>query len=227
MDKSELLARYEARGDEADFVEAKRLYEAELRRSPHDPKLHNDYGYLLECHGRHALRAATEAYRRAIELDPEWAKPRLQLISAAAALREPEEAIELYEARLAALPDDLAARRYLSTAYVVAQRFAEAEAVARDGLRIEPNDARLANLLGEALAGEGRLDDALEAWRRGYELDPETLEGRYGSAVALERAGRTEDALGEWRFIKSWTEARSYALDAEWPAREIARLMER
>jgi hypothetical protein len=30
----------------------------------------NDYGYLLECHGRRELRRALELYERAIDLDP-------------------------------------------------------------------------------------------------------------------------------------------------------------
>jgi tetratricopeptide (TPR) repeat protein len=70
----ELLERYEATGDEAAFVEATRLYEQALAKAP-DPLLFRDYGYLLECHGRRALRRATEQYERAIELDPGADKP--------------------------------------------------------------------------------------------------------------------------------------------------------
>lgn len=184
----------------------------------------NDYGDLLECHGRRAIHAAADAYRRAIELDPDWAKPRFQLISAGAALGEPEEAIRQYVDRVDNAPGDPASYRYLASAYLLAKRFAEAERVAHDGLAVAPDDAQLTNLLGEAFAGEGRTDEALEHWRRGYALDPEALDGRYGSAFLLEEAGRLDDAIAEWRFIIRWSEARGNDLDTEWPNREVARL---
>src|SRR5262245_27366164 len=177
MDKRELLDRYEARGDEADFVEAKRLYEAALRETPDDPRLLNDYGYLLDCHGRNEIRAAADAYRRAIDLDPDWAQPRFQLIMAAAAIGEPDHAIDEYTGRVRDTPDDPASYRYLARAYLQANQFPEAERVARDGLGVAPSDAKLTNMLGEAFAGEGRTDEALEQWRAGYALDPEALDG--------------------------------------------------
>lgn len=224
MDQRELLDRYEARGDEGDFVEAKRLYEAALLDHPDDPALLNDYGYLLECHGRYAIRSAADAYRRAIELDPDWAKPRFQLISAAAAIGQPDDAIREYLGRVHDLPDDPVSYRYLARAYLQAHRFADAERAARDGLGLAPQDAKLTNLLGEAFAGEGRTDAALERWRDGYVLDPEALDGRYSSAFLLEKAGRLDEAIAEWRFIIDWSHARGNDLDAEWPIREVARL---
>jgi tetratricopeptide (TPR) repeat protein len=224
MDKREFLDRYEARGSESDFVQARRLSRSALAERPDDPILLNDYGYLLQSHGLRAIRAAADAYRRAIELDPGWGKPRFQLITALAALREPEQAIETYQTRLAAAPDDPMEHAYLAAAYLTADRFGEAERVARDGLRLAPDDARLTNILGESLAGEGKSDEALEQWRRGFALDPDSLEGRYGSAFLLEREGRIPEAIAEWRSILDWGEQRGYALDAEWPRREIARL---
>ena len=227
MDRRDLLDRYEARGDEADFSSAKSLYEEALVESPDDPRLLNEYGYLLECHGRLAVRAATAAYRRAIEIDPDWPKPRFQLMSASAALGEPDEAIEEYRDKLAAAPRDPSAYRLLASAYLVARRYAEAGAIAREGLASAPDDGQLTDRLGEALAGEGRIDEAIAVWRRGYELDPDALDGRYGSAFALEKAGRLREARDEWRFIRDWSIARGNDLDAEWPAREIVRLESR
>jgi tetratricopeptide (TPR) repeat protein len=108
MDKEELLDRYEATLDEGTYLEARRLYEAALAETADDARLLFEYGYLQECHGRNSLRAAISSYQRAIELDPEWAKPRLQLIVASAALLQTDTAIALYKRRLAAAPDDLA-----------------------------------------------------------------------------------------------------------------------
>jgi hypothetical protein len=51
MGEQELLERYEALGDERDFLAAKPLYEQTLGEAE-DARLLNDFGYLLACHGR-------------------------------------------------------------------------------------------------------------------------------------------------------------------------------
>jgi Flp pilus assembly protein TadD len=84
MDKQDLLERYEALGEEDDFQAAQPLYEQAIAERP-DARLLNDYGYLLECHGRRALARVVELYERAIEVDPGHDKPHYQLISAHAA----------------------------------------------------------------------------------------------------------------------------------------------
>src|SRR5437763_6434789 len=49
MDLNELLERYEALGEERDFLAAKPLYEQAVAEAE-NPRLLNSYGYLLECH---------------------------------------------------------------------------------------------------------------------------------------------------------------------------------
>ena len=85
MDKEELLLRYECEGGEDLYAEAKPLFEAALAATPGDARLLNNYGYLLECHGRRMIRAAAGYYQQAIDADPGWAKPRFQQISALSA----------------------------------------------------------------------------------------------------------------------------------------------
>jgi len=93
-DKQELLERYEALGEESDFLGAKPLYERAAAGEP-DARVLSDYGYLLYAHARRELREAVELYERAIELDPRLDKPHYQLIGARAALEEPELAVAL------------------------------------------------------------------------------------------------------------------------------------
>src|SRR2546423_14768141 len=103
MDKDELLERYEALGEEADFLAARPLFEREVAERP-DPILLRQYGYLLECHGRYTIRRAIEQYERAIALDPDAEKVRYQWIGAKASLRESGEAVAVYTGRAAADP---------------------------------------------------------------------------------------------------------------------------
>jgi tetratricopeptide (TPR) repeat protein len=98
---SQLMNEYEALGlrpgGESAYAEAMTAHQQLLAEHPSDARLHQEYGYLQECHGRNLIRAAVGCYERAIELDPGWDKPHYQLIFARAALAESESAIELYK----------------------------------------------------------------------------------------------------------------------------------
>lgn len=224
MDKEELLDRYEATLDEDTYLEARRLYEAALAETPGDARLLFEYGYLRECHGRNSLGVAISSYQRVIELDPGWAKPRFQLIWASAALLQTDTAITLYKQRLAAAPDDPREYRYLAAAYLVAQEHQEAEQVVGAGLRVAPDDPVLTEQRGDVRAATGRPEEALADWRRAFALDPENVSPRYSAAFLLERERRFAEAAEEWRHIIGWLEERGYAVQAEWPRRELARL---
>jgi tetratricopeptide (TPR) repeat protein len=114
--KEQLLELYEARGEPETFAAAKLLYEQALAEGGSaDPDVLVGYGYLLDCHGRIALREAAAQYHRAVALDPGADKPRYQLIAAKAALGEPEEAVELYTERLARSPGDVREHRLLAS----------------------------------------------------------------------------------------------------------------
>lgn len=224
MDVHELLGRYEATGDEAVFDEAERAFETALEGAP-DPNLLSGYGYLLECHGRNSLRRAVELYERAIDLDPVADKPRYQLILARAALLETEQAIALYQERVAAAPDDVREYRFLASAYLAAHEYQGAATAVDAGLALAPGDRALIECRGSVRAATGDPEGALADWRRAVELDPEQIGPIYGSAFLLEREGRLGEAAHAWRTIIDWLEARGDALHAEWPKRELARVL--
>lgn len=226
MNEHELLERYEALGDEGDFVAAKPLFERALAEAPESSTLHRDYGYLLECHGRNELRRAVAQYERAIELDPAADKPRYQLNSAYAGLREPERAISYCQERLDASPHDVREYRFLASAYLLARDLERADAVVAAGLALEPEDHALIAERGEVKAATGDPDCALAEWRRALELDGEDIGPLYSSAFLLEREGRLDEARDAWRSIVHWNETRGFTLQAEWPKQELKRLDE-
>lgn len=223
MEKEELFERYEALGNESDFLAAKPLYEHALADAP-DARLLNDYGYLLECHGRRELVRAVEQYERAIALDPDYDKPHYQLISAHAGLQQPELPVALYEQRLAASPGELREHRFLANAYLRAHSYERALAVVEAGLELAPDDFVLVAVRGEAKAGLGDAEGALADWRRALELEPEDIGALYSSAFLLEREGRLAEAVEAWRSIVDWNESRGYTLQAVWPRQELERL---
>src|SRR5262245_23012451 len=226
MDKQELLERYEALGEESDFLAAKTLYEQAAAGEP-DARVLSDYGYLLYAHARRELREAVELYERAIELDPGLDKAHYQLIGARAAPEEPELAVALYERRLGASPGELREHRFLAAAYLRAHAHEQALETVAAGLESAPDDAALVELRAEAKAGLGDVEGALADWRRALELDSESIGGLYMSAFLLEREGRLAEAIAAWRSIIDWNESRGYTLQTQWPKQELERLLTR
>jgi tetratricopeptide (TPR) repeat protein len=223
MDVNELLARYEARGDERDFLAAKRLFEQAIAEAE-NASLLTGYGYLLESYARNELRQAVDLYERAIELDPDDDKPHYHLIGARAGLREPERAVALYEQRLAGSPESLREYRFLGHAYLTAHDYTGALEIAEAGLARAADDAVLLAVRGEAKAGLGDVEEALREWGRALELDPEDIGALYSSAFLLEREDRLEESAAAWQAIIDWNEAREQTLETEWPRRELERL---
>jgi tetratricopeptide (TPR) repeat protein len=223
MEMQELLERYEALGEERDFLAAKPLYERALAEGE-DAQVLNDYGYLLVCHARRELRLAAEAYGRAIELDPDSDKPHFQLISARASLLEPDRGVSDYEARLATAPDSVREHRFLAQAYLLAHDWTKALETVEAGLELAPGDAALVAMRGEAKAGLGDPEGALTDWRLALELEPDDIGALYSSAFLLEREGRLNDAAEAWEAIVIWNQARGYTLQTVWPKQELERV---
>ena len=221
-DKSDLLERYEATGDEAAYLEALPLYAAAAAAGGGVGDLLG-YGYLLECRGRDLLKLAITQYERAIALDPEDDKPRYQLISARAALGDVDREVGIYRDRLEASPGSVREYRLLATAYLAAREYDRALDVIGRGLAVAPDDRRLMDCRAEARSRQDP-EGALVDWRRALQLDSDDIGPLYMSAFLLERLGRLDEAIDAWRSIIEWNEARGYKLQTEWPKQELQRL---
>lgn len=223
MTKEELLERYEALGEEEDFLAARLLYEQAVGDAS-DAHVLGDYGYLLFGHARSELRRAVELLERAIALDPGYDKPHWQLIAARAALEETELAVRTYEQRLLEAPGAVREHRFLAGAHLRAHAYGRALDVVEAGLALSIDDAVLVAMRGEAKAGLGDAEGALADWRRALELDPEDIGSLYSSAFLLEGEGRIEEAMEAWRAIIDWNQARGHILQTAWPRQELDRL---
>jgi len=223
---SRLVSEYEALGPrpggESAYAEGMRAYQQLLAEHPEDARLHLEYGYLQDCHGRNSIRAAAGCYERAIELDPGWDKPHYQLISAWLTLHESERVIELYKKRLAASPDQIREYRFLAGAYLGSGALDEAGKVIAAGRKLEPDDDWLLDAEAGLLDASGRREEALAAWRTLKLRNPEDHRPYYMSAFALEALGRYREAAAEWRHIISWLETHDMPLQTTWPKEMLA-----
>lgn len=221
-DKSDLLERYEATGDEAAYLEALPLYEAAAAAGG-DARDLLGYGYLLQSRGRDLLGQAIAQYERAIALDPAYDKPRYQLISARAALGDVDREVDVYTDRLADDPTSVREHRLLATALLAAREHDRALNVIDRGLELAHDDRRLIDCRAEARSRHDP-EGALADWRRALELDSDDIGPLYMSAFLLERMGRLEEAIDAWRSIIDWNRVRGFDLQTEWPTREVQRL---
>lgn len=206
MNKYELVERYEALGNEDDFLAARRLFEQDMTRQS-GALDHRQYGYLLECHGRRALRRAADQYERAMSLDPDQEKVQYQWMHAKAALGEADEAITRYRRRVANSPGGVRELRLLSGACLAARAWDAASNVIDAGLALAPGDSKLTSDRGDVRAARGDAEGALADWRRAHELDPEDFGPVYSSAFLLEDKGRRAEAGrgGPRRGATSWS----------------------
>ena len=234
MDKDELLERYEALGEDDDFLAAKPLFEAEIQRREQsgtglhglaDAQLLRQYGYLLNCHGRITIRRAIEQYQRSIDLGWDDDQVQYMWIGAKATLDEAGDAIIRYRERAAAAPGDVSALRFLAHAYLAAKEFEAAKAVIGAGLALAPDDVGLIEDRGEVKAHKGDPEGALADWRRAHELNPEYFGPVYASAFLLEREGRLAEAAEAWRHIVDFATERGWELTAAWPRQELQRVL--
>jgi len=216
-----LMNEYEALGPrpggESAYDEGMLAYQQLLAEHPEDARLHLEYGYLQECHGRNSIRAAAGCYERAIELDPGWDQPHGQLIVARSALHESDRVIELYKKRLAASPDQIREYRFLAGAYLRSGALDEAGKVIAAGRKLEPDDDTLLAAEADLLDASGRREEALAVYRTLKQRNPDDLSPYYMSAFALEALGRYREAAAEWRYIIGWLQAHDMPLHTTWP----------
>jgi tetratricopeptide (TPR) repeat protein len=223
MDKYELVERYEALGDEDDFLAAQRLFGQELdeRSSALDRR---QYGYLLECHGRRVLRRAVEQYEQAMALDPDADQVQYQWMQAKAALGEPEDAVTRYRDRATDAPGDVRELRFLATACLAARDYGAAGDVIGTGLGLAPGDPKLTADRGQVKAAQGDPEGALADWRRAHELNPEDFGPVYACAFLLEDLDRLTEAAQMWHRILEHADAHGWELTAAWPRQQLQRL---
>ena len=135
-----------------------------------------------------------------------------------------DDAIALYERRVAASPDDVREHRLLASAYLAARDHQRAATVIEAALELAPDDRALLEARGETRAAAGDVEGALADWRRALDPGGHNIGGAYMSAFLLEREGRLEEAIDAWAYVLEYNETRGYALQAEWPRRELERL---
>jgi tetratricopeptide (TPR) repeat protein len=131
---------------------------------------HNNLGNRLFDLERY--EEAEAAYRKAIELDPNYASPHNGLGSLLRRLKRYEEAEAAYRKAIELDPNYAMARNNQGSLLSDLERYEEAEVAYRKAIELDPNLVMAHNNLGSLLSVLERYEEAEVAYRKAIELDP-------------------------------------------------------
>ncbi|MEM6581442.1 MAG: tetratricopeptide repeat protein [Pseudomonadota bacterium] len=174
------------------------LAEAHYRESlaiEPQPAIYNDLGFVLERQGLPG--EASDAYRKALEMDPESAVAQYNLASTLARSGEFEEAETHFREVLEKQPSTQA---YTGLGFVLWQlgQADESAASLRNAISLDPTNASAYDSLGSVLIQQGKLDEAEANYARLIEHAPSAAAHRERAGV-LSRLGRMDEAREELR----------------------------
>jgi tetratricopeptide (TPR) repeat protein len=136
---------------------------------------------------------AEREFKRASELDPEYAPAHFWYTVLLAARGRFDEAVRESEVARSLDPYSALADQNYARALYYARRFDEAEAYLRKKIEEKPEAPQLKHIMGYVLLQQGRVDEAIATFK---ELIPaRRLYSTAALGYAYGRAGRDEDAL--------------------------------
>ncbi len=159
------LRRYEESIKQFTALEGKR---------PNFSKAYNSWAYELYQQGD--LEGAIEKYKRAVEADPAFAEPRLNLAKLFLSNKRYEEAIGAYRAYLELNPDDADALLNLGNACLESGRPVEAATAYARVIELEPSNPTAHFNLGRAYAAQNRFTEAERAYRKARQFSPDDVD---------------------------------------------------
>jgi Tfp pilus assembly protein PilF len=184
--------------------------EAALKRSlklkPASAQTHHNYGKLL--FKQHRLDAAAVAYGRALAIDASYPGVRYNLANTFMRMGEPERALPLLRAIVAADPLEEDAWIALAEACFSTRGADAAKAEFESVLRRAPELARVREYYGKLLLGLGRFEEGWReyAWRAAVPRSDADRSAVFALALPVDLAGRAillrqEQGLGDVLFF--------------------------
>jgi TolB-like protein/Tfp pilus assembly protein PilF len=163
------------------------------------------------------------SFRRALEINPNYAMARVYYSNLLVCLDRPEEALAQGEQALQLDPLNSLFMGIYGNMLAYLGRYDEAIAQGQEALRTSPNDPIAHDFLWDALHLKGQYDEALEeakALYAGMELTPvlEAISSGYqtgGYAGAMRAAADTLAAISQQTYIGPWYIAYPYAAAGE------------
>lgn len=212
MEYEEYLEQGETLAEEGLVEEALSRFEQALKAAPESPEAIEAVGRALLGLGR--LEEAEASFLDALELDPEWAAPRMGLALVALRREEPFKIVHHLERAIEADPEFPDAYVELGRYYGMMGEPELAHATFRRWLGRYPEDADMLINAGLTAFDSADYAHALEYFESAIEVavDPEQKSGaRTFRANTLDMLGRYKEAVADYerviKYAPDWWEA--------------------
>lgn len=163
------------------------------------------YALGLRLHGERKLTASEAAYRKAIELDPDWSWPHNGLGVVLFERKREEEARAAFAKASELEPDWSRPHSDLSILLRLSNRLDEAEREGAKAVELAPNRLDALTAYANVLKAQGKLDEAEPYYRRSVEADSRHPTPYYNLACFYSLREEQEKALASLE--------RAFALD--------------
>jgi Flp pilus assembly protein TadD len=144
-------------------------------------------------------RGAEDAFRKAVQLDPNNAEAHANLGVALANQGKRAEAIAEFRQALRLNPNNSMAHNNLGTVLDEQGKLEEAIAEFRQALRLNPNDVVARRNLGLVLYKQGQREEAITEYRQALRLNPNYAEAHMNLGIVLLEQGKREEAIAEFK----------------------------
>jgi protein O-mannosyl-transferase len=180
-----------------DYGSAVDLWTDTVRKSPANPRAHNNLAEALIAAGR-AVDAVRE-FEAAVRADPDYAPAQYNLGVTMLDNGRAAESIPHLQRALSAPRHGAELHLYLAEALERVGRHDESIVQYLEALRLAPNSSEASFGLGNNLAAIGHFAEAVEAFRTAVALAPGRIPIRNNLANALMLVGRRTEAIAEYR----------------------------
>jgi tetratricopeptide (TPR) repeat protein len=194
----ELSELAQAAIDRREYPQAQGMLEQLLAEAPHLAEAHQRLGLVLQAQGR--LSEAAAAYRKALQLDPEYVAALIGLGEIEAQLGQPEAALQRFDTAIEIDPQQ--ARAHLAQGRVLEAlgRIDEALAAYFRTLELDPAAAGVILRIATIQLGRNQPDQALARLDQAIELIPDDTEAHYQRGRAHLALSHLPHAIADFQF---------------------------
>lgn len=185
-----------------DYRTAVSIWSDTIAKSPRNPRAHNNCGKALTEQGR--IDEGAAYYRKALEIDPDYADAHNNLGTIYANRGQLDEAIAHFQKAVESADKRrqwvfAEAFNNLGAALAGRGQIDDAMHCYEKALQRDPNFAGAYCNLGVAFAARGRIAEALAHYQKALELNPSYAEAEYDLGNALATIGRLDEAIAFYR----------------------------
>lgn len=174
----------------ADYRSNLAIWEDTVAKAPKNDRAHNHYGNALSDCRR--IDESIVEYRRALELNPDFAEAHVNLGASLADQKRLDEAISEFRTAVKLKPHMTPGHYNLAVVLSEKGQLVEAIGEYRKVLELKPADADAHSELGRALADNGQIDEAIEQYEQALKIDSTNVDAVNG--LARLRAAHPESA---------------------------------